>query len=200
MLFLPDDVTITNVQRNARVRATLIQLDRDLAADQIDGTWWKIELSKKVREAEDDRHWEWRKLVGLHRNDKAWEAVAVQGAAGGIEGAMIYRIDTKSQLEAGMGAVYVDRLACAPRNRPWLADPPKYRGVGTVLLLAAVRHSYLLGLGGRVWLKSLPSERTRTFYGNRGFQVISEDENGMIDFELPSAKAEKWLRSEGSLE
>ena len=38
-------------------------------------------------------------------------------------------------------------------------------------MLAAVRHSYLLGLGGRVWLSSLPSERTRDFYTNRGFEV-----------------------------
>ena len=113
---------------------------------------------------------------------------------------MLYRIDAKSQIEEGEGAVYVDRLAAAPRNRPWLAEPPKYRGAGTVLLLAAVRHSYSLGLGGRVWLTSLPSERTRAFYAKRGFLPIFEAEDGMIDFELPSAKAETWLTSEGYLE
>ena len=76
---------------------------------------------------------------------------------------------------------------------------PNYRGVGTALLLAAVRHSYLLGLGGRVWLSSLPNERTRDFYTNRGFQVIFEGEDGTIEFELPIAKAVTWLEEEGYL-
>ena len=112
---------------------------------------------------------------------------------------MLYQIDAKSQIESGAGAVFVDRLAAAPRNRPWLASPPRYRGVGTVLLLAAVRHSYSLGLGGRVWLVSLPSERTKEFYKNRGFRRIYDDGDGMIDFELPAAKAETWLKNEGYL-
>ena len=65
-----------------------------------------------------------------------------------------------------------------------------------MLLLAAVRHSYLLGLGGRVWLSSLPSERTRGFYARRGFQVTCEHEGGMIDFELPNNTAVAWLEEE----
>ncbi len=78
-------------------------------------------------------------------------------------------------------------------------NAPTYRGVGTVLLLAAVRHSYLLGLGGRVWLSSLPSERTREFYARRGFQVTFEHDDGTIDFELPTARAVAWLEEEGYL-
>lgn len=42
-------------------------------------------------------------------------------------------------------------------------------------------------------------ERTREFYRNRGFQEIFTDEDDMIDFELPSNKAEQWLRQEGYL-
>ena len=93
----------------------------------------------------------------------------------------------------------MDRIATAPRNRPWVVEPPKYQGIGSVLLLAAVRHSYLLGLGGRVWLSSLPSERTRKFYRDRGFEVIFQDSDGMIGFELPAAAAEKWLEKRGYL-
>jgi len=54
-------------------------------------------------------------------------------------------------------------------------------------------------LGGRVWLTSLPSERTRKFYRDRGFEVIFEDPDGMIDFELPPVAAEKWLKTRGFL-
>lgn len=153
MLVLPDDITIFDCARHAPLRAKLVRLNRELAAKEVDGTWWKIPVSKRAREAEGDHHWEWRKLVGLHRNELVWEALAA----------------------------------------------PKYKGIGTALLLAAVRHSYSLGLGGRVWLTSLPTERTRDFYRKRGFRVIFEDENGMIDFELPTGVAQQWLECEGYL-
>ena len=199
MIVLPDDVTLFSVQRNAQVQAKLVRLTRDLAAKQIDGAWWSLEVSKTIREKEDDHHWLWRKVVGEHQNHRSWEAVAVQSANGEVEGAITYRIDAKSQLNNGTGAVYVDRIAAAPRNRPWLVSPPSYRGVGTVLLLAAVRHSYSLGLGGQVWLSSLPSERTRQFYANKRFEVIFNDDNGMLDLELPTASAVAWLEAEGYL-
>lgn len=199
MLELPEDVRIFNVQRGAAVRARLVELTRKLAASEIDGTWWKIPVSKTSRDAEDDHHWEWRKLVGETRNNLAIEALAVQSASGAIEGTTLYRIDAKSQLEPGNGAVYVSRLATAPRNRPWLVDSPKYKGIGTVLLLASVRHSYSLGLGGRVWLTSLPSEQARDFYHKRGFEVIFQNPDGTIDFELPADKAQQWLKREGYL-
>ena len=199
MLELPNDVSIFSVRRNAFVKAKLVELDRTIAAKQIDGTWWKLDVSKTLRSKEGDHHWEWRKLIGKYRNDANWDALGIQRTTGSVEGAILYRIDALSQIEAGKGAVYVDRIATAPQNREWLSKPPKYKGIGSVLLLAAVRHSYLLGLGGRVWLSSLPSEKTRAFYGKRGFDVIFEEPDGMIDFELPADAAQKWLKDEGYL-
>ncbi len=199
MFDLPEEVHILNVAKNVRVKAQLIRLTRDLAARGIDGTWWSFPALKSVRKGEGDNHWLWRKIVGANHARLTWEALAVQSASGAIEGAIAYRIDVESQLQPGKGAVYVDRIATAPRNRPWVVETPKYQGIGSVLLLAAVRHSYLLGLGGRVWLTSLPSERTRKFYLDRGFELIFEDADGMVDFELPAAAAEKWLRKRGFL-
>ncbi len=199
MLELPETISILDVERGVRVGARLVRLDRKLAAQQIDGTWWEIDVSKRKRSEEGDHHWIWRKLVGELRLDLAWDALAIQSASGNVEGAMTYRIDAKSQLDPGKGVVYVDRLATAPRSRPWLVDPPKYKGIGSVLLLCAVRESYALGLEGRVWLTSLPSERTRQFYRKRGFQEIFQDEDGMIDFELPTKRAEEWLQQAGYL-
>jgi GNAT superfamily N-acetyltransferase len=199
MLVLPEDVSLFNCRRNADEPATLVRLTRRLAADGIDGEWWDLDVSSSLRAKEGDHHWRWRKIVGQHHGDRVWEALAVQSSSGEIEGAIVYRIDALSQIDIGEGAVYADRLSTAPRNRPSLVESPSYRGAGTILLLAAVRHSYLLGLGGRVWLSSLPSERTRDFYRNRGFQVISESEDGIIDFELPTATAVAWLEEEGYL-
>ena len=79
-------------------------------------------------------------------------------------------------------------------------DPPKFKWIGSVLLLAAVRISYTLGLEGRVWLTSVPAERTKEFYRKKGFEPIFTDEDGMVDFELPKAKAESWLKHEGYLQ
>jgi hypothetical protein len=199
MLVLPEDVFLFDVQQNVIVGAKLIRLIRGDAARLIDGAWWKLPVSGEARENEGDHHWEWRKIVGEKRNRPAWECLAVVGPDGGIEGAIVYRIDAKSRIDENAGAAYVDRLAAAPRNRHWLAKPPKYQGVGSILLFAAVRHSYSLGLRGRVSLSCLPDERSRSFYGKKGFVVICEDEGGMIDYELPVIKAEEWLRSEGCI-
>ena len=199
MFDLPEDVHILNVATNVRQKARLIRLTRELAAKEIDGTWWSLSASKSIRKEEGDNHWLWRKIVGENHAKLTWEALAIQTSSGSIEGAITYRIDARSRIQSGEGAVYVDRIATAPRNRPWVVEPPKFQGIGSVLLLAAVRHSYLLGLGGRVWLTSLPSERTRKFYRDRGFEVIFEDSDGMIDFELPAVAAEKWLKKRGFL-
>jgi len=96
-------------------------------------------------------------------------------------------------------SVYVDRLAAAPRNRHWLVADPLYRGVGKGLLLRAVCHSYLLGLGGRVNLVSVPRERTRRFYERRGLVAVREDDEGSIEYELSEQAAHQWLQEEGYL-
>jgi GNAT superfamily N-acetyltransferase len=199
MLELPETISIYNVELASVDRAELIRLDREQAAKQIDGNRWRLDVSKTNRSAEGDHHWVWRKLIGENHSKLNWVALAVQAQSGAIEGVTTYRIAAFSKLSTGEGAVYIDRIAVAPRNRPWLVNPPKYKGIGRVLLLAAVRHSYSLGLKGRVWLTSLPSERTRAFYLKHGFQVIFQDDDGMIDFELPAIAAERWLRDEGFL-
>ncbi len=197
MLELPENCVLFDCVKNRNIEATLVRLDRHLAKTKIDGTWWNIPVSKATRMNEEDHHWEWRKLVGLHHKSLAWEAIAVCSDSGEVEGAILYRIDAKSRIDDEKGAIYVDRIATAPRNRPWLVSP-EYKGIGSTLLLTAVRQSYYLGFGGRVWLESLPSVQTRNYYSKRVCQVISEREDG-ISLELTVANAEKWLESEGYL-
>jgi hypothetical protein len=69
MLVLPDHITIFDVRANCPVSAWLVRLTRELAVTRIDGTWWKIPVSKRVRKAEEDHHWSWKQVVGKHRND-----------------------------------------------------------------------------------------------------------------------------------
>lgn len=197
---LPTTITLLDQRSGERCDADIIVLTRDLAAKGIDGQWWRLEGPLQARrQDEGDHHWVWRKLVGEHRNQLAWHFIACQTPGGAIQGAAGYRIDYRSFLVPGTGSVYVDRLAVAPRNRAWLVKEPLYRGIGVELLLRVVCHSYILGLGGRVSLVSLPSERTRQFYDRRGFTRVSEDADGMIEYELEADKAQRWLQQAGFL-
>lgn len=197
---LPDSISLISWRSGQQCTARVVRLTRELAATKIDGRWWAIEAKAGAsRDEEDDHHWPWRKLVGAHRNDLTWEFAGVQTEDGEIQGAIAYRIDFRSFVDPALTTVYIDRLAAAPRNRPWLVASPAYRGVGRGLLLRAVCHSYLLGLGGRVNLVSVPHERTRRFYNGRGLVRVREDEDGSIEYELSDEAAQRWLQEEGYL-
>jgi hypothetical protein len=197
---LPTSVQLVSRPSGDPCEASLVELTRKLAASGIDGQWWKLSgelLGRAVDEG--DHHWIWRKLVGEHHNQLAWQFVACQTIEGEVQGAVGYRIDFRSILAPGAGSVYVDRIAVALRNRSWLVKDPLYMGVGEVLMLRVVSHSYILGLGGRVNLISLPSERTRRFYERRGFTRLTEDDDGMVEYELGEEAAQRWLEKAGYL-
>jgi hypothetical protein len=172
-----------------------------LAQTQIDGKWWQVpEVTRSARQQENDYQWRWAKRVGELVNDRWHEAVAVQLADGSIEGAIVYWTNTRSFVDPEQGAVYVEALATAPRNRSGLVPTPEHRGVGEGLLIRSVVHSYLLGLGGRVNLTSFDDPRTVQFYQNRGFSMVGydgEDDERLPRLELDSDAAITWLREEG---
>jgi GNAT superfamily N-acetyltransferase len=200
---MPDLLKTTSLalyDGSGRHNASIVRLTRDLAQTQIDGKWWALEdVPQSERKYEIDRKWKWAKEVGSHRNQLVWDAVGVICSEDFVEGAMIYRVDAKSLLDVGEGAIYVELIASAPRNRPWLVTAPLYKGVGSALLLWAVSESYRLGLGGRVWLESTQTPSTLRFYERRGFVRIEEIDDEVARFEISRKRAEKWLREEGLL-
>ncbi len=197
---LPDSITLFRYGGGGECAARLVRLTRELAATKIDGRWWAIRAKAGAKRSdEDDHHWLWRKLVGEHHHNLKWEFVCAQTEDGEVQGAIAYRIDFKSFRAPALTSVYVDRLATAPRNRPWLVEDPLYGGVGQGLLLRAVGHSYLLGLGGRVSLVSMPRERTRRFYEEKGLIAVREDDDGSVEYELSEDAAQRWLHREGCL-
>jgi hypothetical protein len=109
---------------------------------------------------------------------------------------MVYRLDAKSFIDTSFGAVNIEALATAPRNRPRLVQNPLYRGVGCGLLLRAVCHSYLLGFGGRVNLLAFDRPETVEFYQSRGFQIVPLEEDGPF-LEVTPEQAVVWLKREG---
>jgi hypothetical protein len=197
MIPLPNEIDLVRAADNHIVQARFVRLTRPVAKVKIDATWWQdLGASTEMRKKENDNSWHWAKRLGELRNDRWHESFAIETQDGNIQGAILYWLNTRSFVESEKGAVYLEALATAPRNRPWLVSSPLYRGVGENLLLRAAVHSYIVGLEGRINLLSFRDERTVSFYKNRGFEIVGEEE-GLDQMELAPSRAFEWLKDEG---
>jgi len=160
----------------------------------IDTHWWqRLDAPEsRLRQAQ-DRHWRWAELLADDADDADdadVESWALKSAEGYIDGALILRTDALSALQPGEGAIYIDRLATAPRNRDGLTPSPRYRGVGKSMLRFAIARSVAENCDGRVLLSTLTA--ARNFYLHRGFRdTMRTDAEGLALLELPNAKAFK---------
>lgn len=112
------------------------------------------------------RHWDWRRKVAVLQGMLANPGFSIV-CDGLTQGMMI--VDTvkhRGQLDGqkGQHLVYVEFVENAPWNRAELFDPPRYRGVGSILIRAAVALSEELEFHGRIGLHSLP--QANDFYAN----------------------------------
>lgn len=200
MVNLPVSLQLTDCRTGGAASAHLVELHARLAKSRVDAAWWRdLGVSSLRRREEGDHSWNWADRIGMFRNSLAVESVGVQTSDGEIQGAMIYRIDGASVIETGKGAVYIDRLATAPRNREGLVDEPVYRGAGTCLLRWAAYHSFKLGLGGRLVLASLPDPNTTAFYERLGFKATPADEGDMVIYELEPTEAQALIAEDAGL-
>lgn len=197
---LPFPITLRRCDDGRTVGAHIVKLTRTLAKTKVRAEWWtRLGVPTARRHEEEDHHWNWVAEVGKYHNHGAVESVAVQTADGAVQAAMIYRLDGASIIASGAGAVYVHWLATAPRNRGWLVEKPLCRGAGTALILWAAYHSYSRGLGGRLVLAALPSERTIRFYESLGFKATTAEEDDMVVYELePKDAVALFGRARGS--
>jgi GNAT superfamily N-acetyltransferase len=197
MFPLPDKIDLVRAVDNQPVEARIVKLTRTTARTKIDSKWWQdLGASTEIRKNENDNSWHWAKRVGDLKYDRWHERLAVETEDGDIQGAILYWLNARSFVTEEKGAVYVEALATAPRNRPWLVSAPLYRGVGENLLLRATLHSYVVGLEGRLNLLSFRDERTVSFYQRRGFEIVGEDDD-LNQMELSPIKALQWLQEEG---
>ncbi|HEU4711930.1 MAG TPA: hypothetical protein VFS76_10220 [Pyrinomonadaceae bacterium] len=197
MFPLPDKIDLVRAVDNQPVKARIVKLTRTIAKTRIDSKWWQdLGVSTEMRRKENDNSWHWAKRVGELKNDRWHEPAAVETEEGDIQGAILYWLNARSFVAEEKGAVHVEALATAPRNRPWLVSSPLYRGVGENLLFRATLHSYVVGLEGRVNLLSFRDEKTVSFYQRRGFEIVGEDDD-LIQMELAPVKALQWLQEEG---
>lgn len=144
----------------------------------------------------EDQHWDWKVKAEAWRPVLGYHSFALT-CGGGLQGLM-WVCDFKSaRLPAQFGkpVVYVEFLASAPWNRAEIQTPPRYRGVGTVMIAAAIELSRELGYRGRIGLHSLP--RAERFYREAcqmtelGYDAADE---GLMYYETTEKQAEMFRR------
>jgi hypothetical protein len=146
------------------------------------------------------RHWDWRRktqaLQGMLGNPSF--SVVCKGVTQGMMFADLVSKRCRLPEQKGRHLVYVDFVENAPWNRPELRNPPLYRGVGTILIRAAIELSKSEEFKGRIGLHSLP--QANAFYANTiGMTDLGQDRDyqGLRYFEMTAEHAEAFIKKGG---
>lgn len=143
-------------------------------------------------------HWEWGEKVKDSAHLLSCPTLAIE-YSGQTQGLMLLKTDGHFGLlpsEIDKPLVYVVYLATAPWNLPALVGRPRFKGVGLVLLHAAIQMSLDNEFRGRIGLHSLP--QAEGFYERHGFQCLGVDpeKENLKYYELsPQAASEFIARS-----
>ncbi len=108
-----------------------------------------------------DAHWQWRDKFAV-RDGQLWSRAFALEADELTQGLMFVDVSKFARLETQdrLHLVYVDFLSTAPWNRRGLAENPKYKGVGRIMIATAVSLSIEEGFRGRVGLHALPQSES----------------------------------------
>lgn len=120
---------------------------------------WKPFSASKVTQ---HTHWDWRKKLAYY-SQLAYQSFAIE-CMGMTQGLMIVNTMQRARIssQANQHLVYVEYLESAPWNR---GATPKLKGIGTVMMAAAIQLSIDEGYRGRIGLHSLP--QADSFYRDR---------------------------------
>ena len=186
---------------------------RDEIAEQQLADWedeWVPELFKAMQRLKREgverhhwpqsRHWDWRRKTEVLQGMLAHPGFSIV-CDGMTQGMMIVDTTMKrcrigSQKDKHL--VYVKFVENAPWNRAELFDPPRYRGVGSILIRAAVMLSENLEFHGRIGLHSLP--QANGFYANTcGMTDLGTDPGyeGLRYFEMTPEQAWAFVAKGG---
>ena len=146
------------------------------------------------------RHWDWRRKVEALQGMLANPGFSIV-CDDLMQGMMI--VDTAKHRcridnQRGQHLVYVEFVENAPWNRAELFTPPRYRGVGSILIRAAVSLSEESEFHGRIGLHSLP--QANGFYANTcGMTDLGTDPDreGLRYFEMTPEQARAFVTKGG---
>jgi hypothetical protein len=197
-------VTLRHEQSGGYVDAELIERVDAALAKRAEDAWQTYIATAKVEALAANRpfpvlahsHWEWERKVSITERLLPYPTLGIE-CAGHVQGLMLLETDGHfGQLptQGGSPLVYVNILATAPWNLPGVTDPPRYRGVGTVLLTAAASMSVDLGFKGRLGLHSLP--KSEEWYNRLGMTCLGSDPNkqGLKYYEMSPDQAQHLIR------
>lgn len=171
------------------------------AAAQAD---WNAHLSKLQLLAAANRlafpeqehsHWDWQKKVSISAHLIACPTFAIE-CEHQVQGMMLINTDeyvARLPDEAGKSLVYIYFLAAAPWNLLQFEANRRFKGIGQILLRAAILQSLELEHRGRIGLHSLP--QSEAFYDRQGFQCLGPDpaKKDLKYYELSAAAAAKFV-------
>lgn len=195
---LPDKVNLTRCDTGVEELALIKTMTREDAKNYIDGQWWEgLGSTLTDPNEEPDRHWRWREILSTYQNKPFFRSKCVWTKDEAIQAAILLRVDALSALDPGERAVFVDRLAAAPKNRHKLMQNPVFRGAGTGLMHHSIALSYSLGYKGRVNLFAVANEE---FYTQLGFKPTEYTQNEDVLLELPTTTAMRILKERGLID
>ncbi len=200
-----DEIHLLNVERDEPEAAELWHAITEQQLADWEGEWMP-ELFKAIqrlrrsgverRHWPQSRRWDWRRKVAAIQEMLANPCFSIV-CDGLTQGMMI--VDTvkgrcRIDSQEGQHLVYVAFVENAPWNRAELFDSPRYRGVGSILIRAAVALSEDLEFNGRIGLHSLP--QANDFYANTcGMTDLGADPDygGLRYFEMTSEQAQAFV-------
>jgi hypothetical protein len=152
-----------------------------------------------AKELPQSKHWDWRLKAQAIKGLLAMPGFSVM--CGGItQGMMIVECAAhhcELPEQKGKHLVYIEFLETSPRNRKALFDPPQYKGVGSLLIRAAIELSLEEGFKGRIGLHSLP--QSNNWYtkvcGMRDLGADSNKQN-LHYFEMTQEQAEAFRKGD----
>lgn len=142
-----------------------------------------------------DWHWDWQRKADEFAGRMDYESFAVE-CDGMTQGLMLCSLVqvAREASQRNQHMVYVDYVHAAPWNRPRFTDTPLYKGVGGILISAAVSLSREQEFSGRVGLHSLP--QSEGWYRNHcGMTDLGVDVNyqNLRYFEMTADQADRFL-------
>jgi hypothetical protein len=172
---IPKVTTLFFAPTNQYVEAQIVALTAELAEQQIHRDWWTDgEFLDRFDPPPIDRHWNWNEM-GIEHDGRTLttEKVAIVTGDHTVQGAMLISAEpVPSVLAPGAGALFIELLFTAPRNRPALRRDGNafFLGVGTELLTWGASLSREMGYEGRLLLDASPEYIG--WYEKRGLQKL----------------------------
>ena len=166
------------------VAAELVESIDESHLQAVESAWMPVLFKRMKQRVDQGRpradwpqswHWNWRAKMDRIKGLLAFRTFALM-CDGELQGLM--QVNTAKNVcrlpgQTGKHLAYVDYVESAPWNRAEIVAEPRFKGVGVVMIRAAIEVSREEGFQGRIGLHSLP--RSEPFYVQCGMSDLGID-------------------------